>query len=98
MEDDQTFEGYTVEQVKMLCEMWGLGNPPDVIAFFEREDIPEEVKNRVAESVKDFVPNLPEPYDSIVDLLADINWTLGYHIAKEIAQLDKARGHLGAPE
>lgn len=97
-----------------MCESWHLGYPPYVIPFFERDDIPEDSKDRVEKSVEGFLPklpepydwildlyvlpNLPEPYDSISDFVVNLQFELEDQIAKELARLDKARGHLGAPE
>jgi hypothetical protein len=42
-------EGYSGEQVAAICQMWRLGDPINVPAFMERDDIPLEAKLRVLE-------------------------------------------------
>ena len=42
-----TIEGFTVDQIAALAEMWQLGTPVDVTAFLERRDIPEDSKTNV---------------------------------------------------
>jgi hypothetical protein len=42
-------EGYSEEQVAAICQMWRLGDPINVAAFMERDDIPHEAKFRVQE-------------------------------------------------
>jgi hypothetical protein len=43
-------EGYDDHEIAAICEQWKLGAPIDVNAFFERADIPEEVKNRIVQA------------------------------------------------
>ena len=42
-------EGFSDVQIAVLCEIWHLGSPIDVIGFFDRPDIPVESKDRVRE-------------------------------------------------
>jgi hypothetical protein len=40
-------QGLTEQEISALCDMWNLGNPIDVLAFLDRNDIPEDVRHRV---------------------------------------------------
>ena len=39
--------GFSEDQLAKLAEIWQLGSPIDVGDFLSREDIPEDVKDRV---------------------------------------------------
>ena len=76
--------GYNDEQLAALCEMWHLGRPVDVNAFFGRADIPDDVKVRVREAGK-------VPKSASVAELADAHRMMQGRIVIEVAGLDKER-------
>lgn len=45
--------GFSEDQLAKLAEIWQLGSPIDVGDFLSREDIPEDVKDRVRKAAAD---------------------------------------------
>lgn len=94
MEEEETemkIEGFTDDQLAALCEIWHLGSPIDVIAFFDRLDIPVDSKDRVREvgiAVDESDEARGVAYQSMQE-----------QIIIEVAKLDKQHWNpLGAPK
>ena len=84
-------KGLADDQIAALCNMWGLGQPIDVVAFLKRTDISAVAKSRVR--------NAGYTSERTKAAVAKAYRQMQAAIILEVAKLDKERWHnSGGPE
>jgi hypothetical protein len=75
--------GFSKAQIAALIEMWNLSTPINVIAFFDRSDIPDDAKRQVQQA--------GTRVGGGIQAEADAYRRMQVQIVIEVAKLDKQR-------